>query len=98
MEKQLMNSAISGLKKVPKTKYFGPVKKINIDNPAEVQQHIESLKRFVRSLESNPYESIEQVAREINSNPELSRLYKEYLEKEYSKAQSAYFFGGTGLR
>ena len=49
MEKQLMNSAISELKKVPKTKYFGPVKKINIDNPVEVQQHIESLKRFVRS-------------------------------------------------
>jgi hypothetical protein len=36
-------------------------------------------------------ECLEKISKEINSNPELTKQYKEYLSKAYSNAQKAYY-------
>ena len=36
-------------------------------------------------------ECLEKISKEINSNPELFKQYKEYLGKAYSDAQRAYY-------
>ena len=99
-EMQLLNTAaVQKLKTLPQKAIEIPeVKKIA--NPNELQLHIKELKNFIKYLETGNlapetlarFNSLEQACEEINSNPELKKLYGEYLDKAYSKAQSAYFF------
>ena len=99
LEMQLMSPAIHKFKNLPQTIEFGlqPMKKLT--TPAEIKLHIEELKRFIEFLETKKVDpktlsrlgNLEQTCKEINSNPELSKLYKEYLEKAYSSALKAYY-------
>jgi hypothetical protein len=76
---------------------LSPIKKLTTSS--EIKLHIEELKRFIEFLETKKVDpktlsrfgNLEQACKEINSNPESSKLYKEYLGKAYSDAQRAYY-------
>ena len=98
-EMQVLNPAVvQQLKTLPQKAIEIPeVKKII--NPDELKLHIKELENFIKYLETGNlvpetiarFNSLEQACEEINSNPELKKLYDEYLAKAYSKAQRAYF-------
>lgn len=99
-EMQLLNQiTVQKLKTLPQKAIEIPeVKKIA--NTNELKLHIKELENFIKYLETGNlapetlarFNNLEQACEEINSNPKLKKLYDEYLEKAYSKAQRAYFF------
>lgn len=99
LEKQLMDiAAVQKLKSLTKRDIeIPPLKKIT--TPSRIKLHARQLENFIKYLETGNFSqetlarfnSLEQVCEKINSNPELQKLYNEYLEKELSKAQRAYF-------
>ncbi len=99
-EMQILNpSFVKQLKTLPKRAIEIPdVKKIA--NSYELKLHVKELENFIKYLETGNlapetlarFNNVEQVCEEISSNPELKKLYDEYLEKAFSKAQKSYFF------
>ena len=99
LEMQLINStAIQKYKNYAKRGLkLSPIEKLTTSS--EIKLHIEELNRFIKFLETKKvdpktlsrFDNLEQACKEINSNPELSKLYKEYLGKAYSDAQRAYY-------
>ena len=99
LEVQLLNPAtIKKIKSFPKINLEIPALK-KIISPSEIKIKVKELENFIKYLETGNFapetlarfNNLEQASEEINSNPELKILYKEYIEKEFSKAQKAYF-------
>lgn len=99
LEVQLLNSpTIKKIKSFPQINLEIPALK-KIISRSEIKLKVKELENFIRYLETGNFapeilarfNNLKQACEEINSNPKLKKLYKEYIEKEFSKAQRAYF-------
>ena len=100
LEVQLLNPAtIKKIKSFQQNNLKIPAIKKNTST-SEIKLKVKELENFIKYLETGNlapeilvrFNNLEQACEKINSNPELKKLYKEYLEKEFSKAQKSYFF------
>ena len=100
-EMQLLNSNfINQIKRLPQ-KAIKNIELKKCTDRTELKLHIKELENFINHLETKNLVSeklvqvnnLEQACNTINSDPELKKLYKEYLEEAYSNAQKSYFIG-----